>query len=88
MAYSTVSKKRTALLELDEVERVVDVDRPGEVDDKGDAGLQRADEQRLPVAVVAGDLRPEGGHPRAELCRVEVDLADSLVEDQEAWRRP
>ena len=75
--------------ELDEVEGVVDADRAREVGDERHAGLERADEQRLAVAVVAGDLGSERGHPRADLACVEIDLADAVVEaDQEALRRP
>jgi hypothetical protein len=75
--------------ELDEVEGVVDGDRAREVDDERDAGLERADEQRLPVAVVPGDLGPELSDARSDLRRVEVDLADAGIQlSQEALRRP
>jgi hypothetical protein len=70
-------RRRAVARELDEVERVVDRDRPGEVDDEWDAGLERADEQRLAVAVVAGDLGPERPDASGDLGRVEVDLADA-----------
>jgi hypothetical protein len=63
--------------------------RAGEVDDERDAGLERPDEQRLAVAVVAGDLGPELANTRVDLRRVEVDLADAGIQlAQEALRRP
>jgi hypothetical protein len=67
--------------ELDEVERVGDRQRPREVDDERDAGLQGADEERLAVGVVARDLGAELVDAGAELGSVQVDLADALV----AW---
>jgi hypothetical protein len=82
-------RRRAVTGELDEVEGVVDGQRAREVDDEGDAGLQGADEQRLTVAVVAGDLGAERRDARADLGGVEVDLADSVVEvSQDALRRP
>jgi hypothetical protein len=63
--------------------------RAGEVDDERNARLERADEQRLAVAVVAGDLGPERANARVDLRRIQVDLADAGVElSQEALRRP
>jgi hypothetical protein len=63
--------------------------RAGEVDNERNACLERADEQRLAVAVVAGDLGPELANARVDLRRIEVDLADAGIERaQEALRRP
>ena len=45
--------------ELDEVEAVVDRERAGQVGNEDDARLERGDEQRLPVFVVARDVAPE-----------------------------
>jgi hypothetical protein len=45
--------------ELDEIEAVVDPDRPGKVGDEDDARLEGRDEERLPAGVVTGDLAPE-----------------------------
>jgi hypothetical protein len=59
-----------------------------ERDDEGHAGLERADEERLAVAVVPGDLGGEVGNPRRDLGSVEVDLADPPVEYQLALRSP
>jgi len=76
--------------ELDEVERVVDRQRPGEVGDEGDARLQRADQQRLLAGVVARDLQAELGDARADLLGVEEDLSDAVVQEygQDAFRSP
>jgi hypothetical protein len=45
--------------ELDEIEAVVDPDRPGKVGDEDDACLEGRDEERLLAGVVTGDLPPE-----------------------------
>jgi hypothetical protein len=75
--------------QLDEVERVVDRERPGEVGDEGDAGLQRADEDRLEARVVRGDLVRKPCDAGRQLVGVQEDLADAIVEDvQEAFRSP
>ena len=74
--------------ELDEVERVRDRDRAREVGDERDARLERADEQRLAAGVVARDLGAELPHAGRDLARVEVDLADALVEAPRAVTRP
>jgi hypothetical protein len=69
-------------------------DRHGlrEVADERDAGLQRADEQRLAPAVVAGQLGAELTDARPDLVCVEEDLADALVlrkqRRQDAFRNP
>jgi hypothetical protein len=81
-------RRRAVAGELDEVECVVDLDRAREVGDERDAGLERADEERLPVAVVARDLGAEGGDACRNLGRVEVDLADAIVPYQLALRSP
>jgi hypothetical protein len=65
--------------QLDEVEGVEDRQRLREVGEEGDAGLQRADEQRLSAAEVALELGPELADALPELVRVEEDLADPLA---------
>ena len=65
--------------ELDEVERVMDRDRAREVADERDAGLQRADEQRLARRVVPRDLRADLAHAGADLDGVEEHLTDAVV---------
>lgn len=78
--------------ELDEVEMVVDPGCAGEVADERDARLERSDQERLAVAVVAGDLRADLTDPSVNLAGLEKDLADSLVElgqrAQDAFRSP
>jgi hypothetical protein len=70
------------------------VDRNGarEVADERDARLQRADEQRLPVRVVAGELGTDLADAGRDLVGVEEDLADPLVsfcrDRQDAFARP
>jgi hypothetical protein len=54
-------------------------DAPREVADKGNAGLQRADEQGLQPLVVARDLGAELGDARRDLLGGEEDLPDPLV---------
>ena len=66
--------------ELDEVEMVVDGDRARQVGDEEEAPLERPDQQRLPSAVVGGDLLPELRDARADLLRGQVDLADPVVD--------
>ena len=66
--------------ELDEVDRVRDRDPAGEVGEERDACFQQADKERLAVLVVARQLARELADPRSELARVEVDLADPVVE--------
>jgi len=68
--------------ELDEVERVRDRDRAREVDDERDARLERPDEDRLTVGVVACQLGSELLDAGGDLGGAEVDLADAFVEDQ------
>ena len=75
--------------ELDEVERMMDRQRAREVGDERDAGLQRADEQRLEPRVVLRDLATELRDTRGDLLGVEKNLADPVVENaQEAFRSP
>jgi hypothetical protein len=68
--------------DLDEVEVVEDRRRARQVDSEDDAGLERADEQRLEVGVVARDLGAELRDARRDLVGVEVDLADAVVAEQ------
>ncbi len=75
--------------ELEEVERVRDRDGAREVGDEGDAGFQRPDQDRLAAVVRVGDLLTKLLHASRERARVEIDVADSVVEQaQEALRRP
>jgi hypothetical protein len=78
--------------ELDEVEVVVDRDRARQVANERNACLQRADEQRLPPGVVAGQVGAELPDAAADLVALEEDLADAPVEldqrAQEAFRSP
>jgi hypothetical protein len=75
--------------ELDVVVRVVNRDRPGEIGDKRDAGLQRSDQQRLERRVIGRDLRAELADAARDLVGVEIDLADPGVErGQLALRSP
>jgi hypothetical protein len=69
---------------LDEVECVRDRQLAGEVGQEDDARLQRADQERLAIGVVARDLRAELGDPRGDLLAREVDLPDSIVAVYEA----
>jgi hypothetical protein len=78
--------------QLDEVEVVVHRDRSREVADERDAAFQGADEQRLPPRELRRQLSAELADARADLVRIEEDLADALVEldqrAQEAFRSP
>ena len=74
--------------ELDEVEGVGDLRRAREVGDEDDARLQRRDEDRLVVRVVARELGTQLAYARRNLLRGEVDLADPRIELQEASFRP
>ena len=50
-------------------------DGAGEVGEEDEAGLERADEERLPARVVAVDLGAELADARGEVARREIDLA-------------
>jgi hypothetical protein len=65
--------------ELDEVERMEDRHRAGEVGDEDEARLQRRDEHRLAVGVVARDLGPELPNAFGDLGGRELDLSDPVV---------
>jgi hypothetical protein len=65
--------------DLDEVEVVEDRHRAGEVDGEDDARLQRSDQHRLAVGIVACDLRAELAYTCGDLVGVEVHLADPGV---------
>jgi hypothetical protein len=62
----------------DKVDVVDDRQRPSEIGDEDDCGLQRRDKDRLEPFVVGGDLRTELLDPSLDLLPREVDLADSL----------
>jgi hypothetical protein len=62
--------------QLEEVDRVRDRDRTREVGDEDEARLERGDEQRLAIGVVARDLTAELADARRELLSRQVDLAD------------
>jgi hypothetical protein len=78
--------------ELDEIEMVVDGNGAGEVAEKRDAGLERADEQRLAPLVRACKLGTDLANPAANLVGFEEYLADPFVElgqcAQDAFRSP
>ena len=78
--------------QLDEVERMVERRGARKVADERDAGLERADEERLAPAVVAGELGADLADARTDLVAVEEDLADALVarrqRAQDAFRSP
>jgi hypothetical protein len=78
--------------QLEEVEVVVPGEGAREVADERDAGLERADEQRLRPLVVAAQLGTELADATADLVAVEKDLSYALVEldrrAQEAFRSP
>jgi hypothetical protein len=71
---------------------VVDVDRAGEVAEKRDARLERADEEGLVPGVVLRQFGADLANAAADLLGVEEDLADSFVElcqcAQDAFRSP
>jgi hypothetical protein len=58
---------------------VDDRQRPGEIGDKDDRGLQRGDQDRLATLVVGGDLGAELLDPALDLLPREVDLPDPRV---------
>jgi hypothetical protein len=64
---------------LDEVERMRDRDRAGEVGEEDEARLERPDEQRLTALEVAGNLRAELRDTRGQLAGRKVDLADARI---------
>jgi hypothetical protein len=70
--------------ELDEVDRVRDRDRAGEIGQEDEARLQQRDEQQLAAGVLAGDLGAELADARLQLLRREKDLAYSRVGDYDA----
>jgi len=65
---------------LDEVDRVVDPDLPGEVGQEDEARLQQRDQEQLAALVVAGDLGAQLADTRLQLLRGEEDVADPAVE--------
>ena len=74
--------------ELDEVDAVDDRERPGQIGEEDDAGLQRPDEKRRAAGVVVGDLGAELPDPGGDLRGREVDVADAVVVRQEASFSP
>jgi hypothetical protein len=50
--------------------------RAREIGEEDEARLERADEERLPAFVVAGDLAAELADARRDLGRREIDLAN------------
>ena len=65
--------------ELDDVERVGDAQRTGEVGEEDDARLQRRDEDRVEAGVCRRDLLAELPDPRGDRVAAEVDVADDAV---------
>jgi hypothetical protein len=66
--------------ELDEVDRVRDRDRAGEVGQEDEARLQQRDEQQVAAGVVARDVGAELANARLQLLGREKDLAYPGVE--------
>jgi hypothetical protein len=64
--------------ELEEVELVRNLDRAREVGQEDETRLERRDEDRGCICVVANDLRAELGDAAADLLTSEVDLPDAL----------
>jgi hypothetical protein len=62
--------------ELEEVEAVVDRQRAREVGEEDEARLERRDQQRLAVGVVARDLPAELADARLQLLAIEVDVPE------------
>jgi hypothetical protein len=73
--------------ELDEVDPVRDLDRTGEIRQEDEARLQRRDEERLAIRVVACDLASQLRNPGAQLLRGEVCLADAGIQGYDARSR-
>jgi hypothetical protein len=65
--------------ELEEVDAVRDVDGAGEVGEEDEARLERRDQQRLALLVVAGDLPAELADARLQLLPREVDGPQSWL---------
>jgi hypothetical protein len=57
----------------------MDRQRPRQVGEENDAGLQRRDEQRLELLVIAGDLSAQLRYPGGDLAGRQVDVADGRV---------
>jgi hypothetical protein len=65
--------------ELDEVDRVRDRDRAGEIGQEDEARLQQRDEQQVAAGVLPGDVRAELADAGVQLLRREKDFADAVV---------
>jgi hypothetical protein len=74
--------------ELDEVEGVVDRQRPREIGEEDDARLERGDEERLAPGVVGADLAAQLADARRDLLGTEVDVADAAVQVYDASSSP
>jgi hypothetical protein len=75
---------------LDEVESVVNPDRPGQIGDENDACLERCNQQRLSAFIVTGDLAPELPDARSQLLAREVNVPEARVRGYDAsssWYR-
>jgi hypothetical protein len=70
--------------ELDEVDRVRDRDRAGEIGQEDEARLQQRDEQQVAAGVLSGDLGAELVDPSSQLVSCEKDFADSGIGDYDA----
>jgi hypothetical protein len=73
--------------QLDEVDLVLDRDRPREVGQEDEARLQQRDKQQVAVRVVARDLGAELLDAAAQLLCAEEDLADSRISVYDARSR-
>ncbi len=72
---------------LDEVDLMVDPERPRQVGDEDDARFERCDEQRLAAFVVTGDLAPELADACPQLLAREVDVAEPGLGSYDASSR-
>jgi hypothetical protein len=59
--------------ELDDVERVRDGERAGDVREEDDARLERRDQDRIEARVITRDLVAELGNPGSNLRAAEID---------------
>jgi hypothetical protein len=66
---------------------VQDRHRARQIGEEDEARFQRADEDRLEAAVVAGDFGAELADTRTEVLRREVDVADPRIEIYDARSR-
>jgi hypothetical protein len=73
--------------QLDEVDLVLDRDRPREVGEEDEARLQQRDEEEVAALVVARDVRAQLLDAAAQLLGAEEDLADGGIGVYDAMSR-